>query len=296
MHEAVAGIARLLRGRRVLLLSGAGISTESGIPDYRGPAARARPVTPLTYREFMGSSEARARYWSGSLVGWPRIARAAPNRGHAAAARMEEAGALLGVVTQNVDGLHQAAGSRRVVELHGSLATAACTDCGTVVSRAELQLRMLSENPAWASAGGRTAPDGDAASAAAALPAFIVPACTACGGILKPRVVFFGENVPAVVSEAAFAMLREADALLVAGSSLAVYSGFRFVLRAGREGKPVAIVTMGPTRGDSHAAARLDAPLGEALPLLAELLLTSRLTQDEEACGSRSSRQPRWQG
>jgi NAD-dependent SIR2 family protein deacetylase len=273
MREAVAEIARLLRGRRVLLLSGAGISTESGIPDYRGPAARARPVTPLTYREFMGSPEARARYWSGSLRGWPRIARAAPNRGHAAAARMEAAGALVGVVTQNVDGLHQAAGSRRVVDLHGSLSLAGCVSCGRTVPRGELQERMLRENPAWADAAGELSPDGDARLETSLLPGFTVPSCPGCGGILKPCVVFFGENVPADVTGAAFAMLREADVLLVAGSSLAVYSGFRFVLRAGREGKPVAIVNLGPTRGDSHAAVRVDAPLGEALPRLAELLL-----------------------
>ena len=273
MSDAIPELARLMAGRRVLLLSGAGISTESGIPDYRSPAACARPVRPITYREFMSSPEARARYWSGSLVGWPRIARAAPNRGHAAVARMEAAGVLLGVVTQNVDGLHQAAGSSRVVELHGSLATAACTDCGAAVSRAELQQRMVGENPFWTVASGELAPDGDAAAEPSLLPCFIVPACAVCGGILKPQVVFFGENVPRKRTAEAFGLLAEAEVLLVTGSSLAVYSGFRFVEQAARGEKPVAIVNQGPTRGDSLAAVRVDSPLGEALPRLVDLLL-----------------------
>jgi NAD+-dependent protein deacetylase sirtuin 4 len=272
MHDGVTALAGLLAGRRVLLLSGAGISTESGIPDYRGPAARARPVKPITFREFMSGADARARYWSGSLVGWPRIARAVPNAGHAAAARMERAGALLGVITQNVDGLHQAAGSCRVVELHGSLSEAGCVGCGAVVQRGDLQQRMLRDNPAWAGAAGDATPDGDTRLDASHLPAFVVPSCPDCGGILKPRVVFFGENVPPEVTGQAFRLLDEAEVLLVAGSSLAVYSGFRFVERAARDGKPVAIVNEGETRGDSLAALRLDLPLGEALPLLASLL------------------------
>ncbi len=269
MRGGVGELARLLSGRRVLLLTGAGISTDSGIPDYRGPAARARPVKPITFREFTSSADARARYWSGSLAGWPRIARAAPNPAHAAAARMEQAGVLIGVITQNVDGLHQAAGSRRVVELHGSLSHAGCMDCGHAVPRGELQERMLRENPAWADAAGELSPDGDARPDSSRLPAFIVPACPACGGILKPRVVFFGENVPPEVSGQAFGMLDEAEALLVAGSSLAVYSGLRFVERAAKDGKAVAIVNQGETRGDSLAALRLDLPLGQALPGLA---------------------------
>jgi NAD+-dependent protein deacetylase sirtuin 4 len=272
MHDGVTALAGLLAGRRVLLLSGAGISTESGIPDYRGPAARVRPVKPITYREFVSSDEARARYWSGSLVGWPRMARAVANSGHAAAARMEREGVLLGVITQNVDGLHQAAGSSRVVELHGSLSTVGCLQCGSVVPRAELQERMLRENPTWAGAAGEATPDGDTRLDASRLPAFVVPSCPACGGMLKPRVVFFGENVPREVTEQAFGLLDEAEALLVVGSSLAVYSGFRFVERAARDGKPVAIVNRGETRGDSLAALRLDCPLGEALPCLASAL------------------------
>jgi NAD-dependent SIR2 family protein deacetylase len=186
---------------------------------------------------------------------------------------MEQSGALLGVITQNVDGLHQAAGSRRVVELHGSLSRAGCMDCGCVVSRVDLQQRMLRENPAWADAAGELSPDGDARLESARLPAFVVPSCPQCGGILKPRVVFFGENVPREVTEQAFGLLDEAEALLVAGSSLAVYSGFRFVERAARDGKPVAIVNLGETRGDSLAALHLDIPLGEALPGLAEGVL-----------------------
>ena len=265
MSGGIAELARLMMGRRVLLLSGAGISTDSGIPDYRGPSAAARPARPVTYREFMSSPEARVRYWSGSLVGWPRIARAAPNRGHAAAARMEADGRILGVLTQNVDGLHQAAGSRRVIELHGSLASVVCVECGSVAPRAEIQQRMLRENPAWAAAAGDVAPDGDADADPSSLPGFIVPRCAHCGGILKPQVVFFGENVPRDVTDASFGLLAEAEVLLVAGSSLTVYSGFRFAERAARDGKPVAIVNQGPTRGDSIATLRVDQPLGHAL-------------------------------
>jgi NAD+-dependent protein deacetylase sirtuin 4 len=272
---SVDDLVELMRGRRTLLLSGAGISTESGIPDYRGPAARARPVRPITYREFMTSGEARARYWSGSLLGWPRIARAAPNAGHRAAARMEASGAVLGVITQNVDGLHQAAGSARVLELHGSLASASCQSCLTPAGRAVLQVRMLRENPGWAEAASELAPDGHAAVDPSLLPPFAVPACPVCGGILKPDVVFFGENVPGERVREAFGMLAEAEALLVAGSSLTVYSGFRFVEKAAREGKPVAIVNGGPTRGDPLAAVRVEAPLGLALSVLCGALLGS---------------------
>jgi NAD-dependent deacetylase sirtuin 4 len=271
--DGVRRLAELLQGRRVLLLSGAGISTESGIPDYRGPGFRARPVRPIMYREFIASQEARDRYWSGSLLGWPRIVGAMPNPGHRAVARMEAAGALSGVVTQNVDGLHQAAGSRVVVELHGSLATVSCMGCGTVVGRAELQLRMLRQNATWAAAGADMAPDGHASVDPSLLPSFVVPVCAVCGGVLKPDVVFFGENVPADRVREAFRLLDAAEVLLVAGSSLTVYSGFRFVERAARDGKPVAIVNTGCTRGDRLAAVRLDCPLGQALPLLVEALL-----------------------
>ena len=270
--DGIGQLVELLEGHRVLLLSGAGISTESGIPDYRGPAARARPVRPIMYREFVSSPEARDRYWSGSLLGWPRIARAAPNAGHRAVARMEAAGALFGVVTQNVDGLHHAAGSRVVVELHGSLATVSCMACGCVVGRAELQARMLLENPGWAAAGAEMAPDGHASVDPSLLPTFVVPACAVCGGALKPDVVFFGENVPNDRVRDAFRMLEAAEVLLVAGSSLTVYSGFRFVERAVRDGKPVAIMNRGRTRGDHLAAVRLDSPLGPALSLLAASL------------------------
>ncbi len=272
LHATIESLAALMRGRDTVVLSGAGISTESGIPDYRGPAASARPVRPITYREFTTSADARARYWSGSLVGWPRIAGAVPNGGHRAVARMETGGALMGVITQNVDGLHLAAGSTRVIELHGSLSMVGCLECGRVVPRAEVQERMLQENSAWAEAAGELSPDGDSRMDVSRLPCFVVPACTACGGILKPQVVFFGENVPREVTESAFGLLEEAEVLLVAGSSLAVYSGFRFVERAARDGKPVAIVNQGETRGDSLAALRLDLPLGAALTRLASLL------------------------
>jgi len=243
-HVAPLGLLRfaeLLEGRRVLLLLGAGISTESGIPDYHGPTARARPVRLIMYREFVASPEA--------------------------------AGALSGLVTQNIDGLHKVAGSRGVVELHGSLATVSCMECGCVVGRVELQVRILRQNPGWAAVGADMAPDSHASVDPSLLSAFVVPACATCGSALKPEVVFFGENVPNDRVREAFRLVEAAEVLLVAGFSLREYSGLRFVERAARDGKPVAIVNRGRTRGDRLAAVQLDSPLGEALSLLAEALL-----------------------
>jgi NAD+-dependent protein deacetylase sirtuin 4 len=273
---AFPALVRLLRERRVVVLSGAGCSTESGIPDYRGPGRRNRSRTPMLYQEFVRDPEARVRYWSRSAVGWPRFARARPNEAHRALARLEEAGLVRGVITQNVDGLHQAAGSRAVVELHGALARVRCLDCGTPESRTAVQARLGALNPdhlrGAALAPGRLAPDGDAEVGADATGRFRVPACLPCGGILKPDVVFFGENVPRDRLAEAWRVFEGAEALLVAGSSLTVYSGRRFVLRAAREGRPVAIVNLGPTRGDEEAALKLEGRLGEALPRLADAL------------------------
>jgi NAD-dependent SIR2 family protein deacetylase len=269
--DGMDALARLVEAGHVVVLSGAGVSTESGIPDYRGPSSRARPPRPITYQQFIGSPEARARSWARSAVGWPRISSAAPNKGHAAIARLETAGIVAGVITQNVDGLHQAAGSKVVIELHGSLAAAVCLTCGTREARASLQDRIMAANAAWAVDAARlaaTAPDGDAAVDAALIASFHVPVCLRCGGILKPDVVLFGENVPKGRVEEAFDLLAKAQVLLVVGSSLAVYSGLRFVTRAVEEGKPVAIVNRGPTRADANAAVRMDAALGEALPAL----------------------------
>jgi NAD-dependent SIR2 family protein deacetylase len=263
-------LAELLRERRTLVLSGAGVSTDSGIPDYRGPASR--PRSPMRYQEFVRDGEARRRYWARSSVGWPVTARARPNEGHRALARLERRGLLTGVLTQNVDGLHQQGGSRHVLELHGSLASVVCLDCGARSARADLQARMRAANPDFHAQADDVAPDGDVEIPDAWTRGFVVPSCRACGGTLKPDVVFFGENVPRERVERAWARLDRAEALLVVGSSLTVFSGYRFVRRAREQGKPVAIVNDGPTRGDPDATLRLQARLGEALPVLAERL------------------------
>lgn len=275
--EGIEALARLLSARRAVALTGAGCSTESGIPDYRGPLpdGRARPArTPIDYREFIGSAAARRRYWARAVLGWTAVARARPNPAHRALAALEQSGALAGVITQNVDGLHAAAGSRRVIELHGALARVVCLGCGTLGSRAALQERLLAQNPGWAArAGGAAlAPDGDAELGGEAVARFAVGACGACGGVLKPDVVFFGETVPRVVVDAAWALLAEAEVLLVVGSSLTVYSGYRFVRRAAEQRTPVAIVNQGPTRGDDHAAIKVEARAGRVLPALARRL------------------------
>jgi NAD-dependent SIR2 family protein deacetylase len=257
-----------------MVLSGAGLSTESGIPDYRGPSSRRRTRGPIRYQEFIGSAETRRRYWARSAIGWSQVGAAAPNAGHEAVAALEERGFVNGVVTQNVDGLHQAAGSRRVVELHGALRRVICLDCGATESRTDLQDRMVSLNPGWLALGARALPDGDAELPADIARRFVVPTCLACAGVLKPDVVFFGENVPRIRVDDAFALLAAADALFVVGSSLTVFSGFRFVRQAAADGKPVAIVNVGSTRGDELAAVRFEARLGDVLPELVSRLST----------------------
>jgi len=260
----------LADGRRIVALVGAGLSTDSGIPDYRG--AGRPPRTPLQHRDFLASAATRRRYWARSFLGWPRVSAAAPNQGHRAIAALEEAGRLGGVITQNVDGLHQRAGSRRVVELHGALARVRCLGCGAVESRADSQERLAALNAGWRGAADAIAPDGDADLDAAALAGFVVADCLACGGILKPDVVFFGDNVARPVLDEAWRLFDEAELLLVLGSSLTVWSGYRFVRRAAERGVPVAIVNLGPTRGDPLATVRLDAALGTVLPELATAL------------------------
>ncbi|HLU24531.1 MAG TPA: NAD-dependent protein deacetylase [Longimicrobiales bacterium] len=274
----VPALAELLRGRRVVVLAGAGCSTESGIPDYRGPGSAGRVRKPMMYREFVESDAARARYWARSAVGWRTIAEAKPNSGHRALARLEEHGVVRGIITQNVDGLHHAAGSRRVVELHGSLAWVRCLSCGRRVLRAEHQERIRALNAEWFArlaerAAVSSAPDGDAELSAAEFEDFRVPGCESCGGILKPDVVFFGENVPRERVDEAWRLFEEGDVLLVVGSSLAVYSGRRFVHRACETGMPIAIVNLGPTRGDDMAAIKVEGRLGLVLPELADALL-----------------------
>ncbi|MBV9773991.1 MAG: NAD-dependent protein deacetylase [Gemmatimonadetes bacterium] len=276
--EGLETLLDLLRDRRVVVLAGAGCSTESGIPDYRGPEASLRARKPIQYQEFVRSEAARVRYWARSTVGWARFSAARPNAAHHALARLEEEGLVQGIITQNVDGLHHAAGSRRVVELHGSLASVRCLGCGAAVPRTEFQDRLRAGNAEWAERlasgdGIEAAPDGDAELPAWAMDSFRVPECQACGGVLKPDVVFFGENVPAETVERAWSLFASGDVLLVVGSSLTVYSGRRFIYRAQQEGVPIGIVNVGPTRADEMAAAKVEGRLGVVLPRLAEALL-----------------------
>ena len=263
-------LADLVSGGSVVVLSGAGLSTESGIPDYRGPTGAARPSVPMTYQVFTGDAAARRRYWARSHLGWRVIARAEPNAGHRAVADLQAAGLLDGIVTQNVDGLHTAAGARDVVELHGNLDRVVCLMCGALSARAELDVRLRAANPGWSAEVTGITPDGDVSLPDEALDGFSVVPCTVCGGVLKPDVVFFGETVPADRVERSFALVHAARLLLVLGSSLKVMSGHRFVLRAAKLGTPVAIVNQGETRGDPHAALKLELPLGRALPRLVE--------------------------
>jgi NAD-dependent SIR2 family protein deacetylase len=256
-------LAEVLLGGSVVVLSGAGLSTESGIPDYRGATGRARRGQPMTYQAFTGSASARQRYWARSHLGWRHIAAAEPNAGHRAVAELEQRELLGGVITQNVDGLHQAAGARDVTELHGSLHRVVCLSCWQRTSRLALDERLRAANPSWHERAAEITPDGDVALEETT--GFTVVDCEECGGILKPDVVFFGENVPKQRVEACYAMVSAARGLVVLGSSLTVMSGFRYVRHAASLGTPVVIVNQGATRGDDLASATLDAPLGATL-------------------------------
>ncbi|RKH17373.1 NAD-dependent protein deacetylase [Corallococcus sp. CA047B] len=267
-EAGLEALASLLRGRRVVVLTGAGCSTESGIPDYRGPETRHKVRNPIQHREFLQRPEVRARYWARSLLGWPRFTSARPNDAHFALAALETAGMTPGLITQNVDGLHHAAGSQRVLELHGALSRVRCLSCQAQEPRASVQARMLGLNPDFAHTVVELRPDGDAELPPEAVADFRVPACTRCGGTLKPDVVFFGDNVAAPLVHDAFALLEEGDALLVVGSSLTVYSGFRFVTRAAERHMPIGILNIGESRGDSLADVRVEARAGDVLPRL----------------------------
>ena len=263
----------LLRGRRVVVLTGAGCSTESGIPDYRG-ADTPRKQPPIQHREFVDRADMRRRYWARSMLGWPRLAAARPTLGHDALAALEHAGVVSGLITQNVDGLHQGAGSRAVVELHGALARVRCLGCDRVIARDDLQALLSAANPEWPDRARtvESAPDGDADLPDELVADFTVIACAACGAVLMPDVVFFGGSVPRATLDAAWSTFDRAEVLLVVGSSLTVFSGYRFVRRAAERGVPVAILNRGATRGDEHAAIRLDAPAGETLVALQRAL------------------------
>lgn len=267
-----SALVQMLRERRAVVLTGAGCSTESGIPDYRGPGTRRRARNPIQHRDFLRRAEVRQRYWARAVIGWPRLRAAEPNAAHHALARLERAGRVRGLITQNVDRLHHAAGSREVVELHGALAEVRCLGCGGIEDRDTLQRRLLELNPGFAGRRAELAPDGDAELEADAVAAFRVPGCLRCGGVLKPNVVFFGDNVAKAVVDRAWSLLDEAELLLVVGSSLAVFSGYRFVREAARRSLPVAIVNLGATRGDAAAAVRIGASAGDVLPHLAAAL------------------------
>ncbi|MEU6314407.1 NAD-dependent protein deacetylase [Streptomyces sp. NPDC047014] len=265
-------VADVLAAGGVLVLSGAGISTESGIPDYRGEGGSLSRHTPMTYQEFVGAERARRRYWARSHLGWRTFGRARPNAGHRAVAAFGRQGLLAGVITQNVDGLHQAAGSAGVVELHGSLGRVVCLSCDSVVPRGELARRLEEANAGFAPVAAALNPDGDADLTDEQVGDFRVVPCGVCGGVLKPDVVFFGESVPPPRVALCRELVGGAASLLVLGSSLTVMSGLRFVREAARAGKPVLIVNRDPTRGDGLAVTRVAAPLGTALTAVAERL------------------------
>lgn len=264
----------LRASRRLVILTGAGCSTGSGIPDYRSPGGAWSRHKPIYYSAFVGSEEVRRFYWARSFRGWPRFAAARPNDAHRALAMLEQLGRAHFLITQNVDDLHQEAGTRRMVQLHGRNRLVVCLECGMKLARADMQERLAMLNADWLAAApwaqlrgeeADFAPDGDANVAREAVRGFRVPPCERCGGALKPAVVFFGESVPAEKVSVSMERLDEADELLVVGSSLTVWSGFRFVKRAAERGIPIAIVNIGPTRGDELATIKVDAECGAVL-------------------------------
>ncbi|MEV6364263.1 NAD-dependent protein deacetylase [Nocardia asteroides] len=270
--DAVQRAADVLAGRRLVVITGAGLSTDSGIPDYRGPASP--PRNPMTYQQFVGDAAFRQRYWARNHLGWRRMDAARPNPGHRAVAALERAGVVSGVITQNVDLLHTKAGARRVIDLHGTYARVRCLRCAATISRMTLADRLEAANPGFAedvsATGIEVAPDADAVVADTAR--FRMLDCAACGGMLKPDIVYFGEAVPAERVAAAFALVDDAQAVLVAGSTLTVMSGLRFVRRAAKNGVPVVIVNRGATRADELATVRVEAGCSETLCALAQRL------------------------
>jgi NAD-dependent SIR2 family protein deacetylase len=264
--DVLDDVAEVLARGRVLVLSGAGLSTESGIPDYRGPTGTLRRRLPMSYDVCVSSAHGRRRYWARSHTGWRTIARAEPNQGHLAVATLRRQGFVSGIITQNVDGLHQAAGTPDVVDLHGRLDRVICLHCKATSSREELDRRLRSANPGFEAAATQVNPDGDVELAEDAVRVFRTVGCTECGSdLLKPDVVFFGESVPKPRVERCFRLVEDLSAVLVLGSSLAVMSGLRFVRHAAKAGKPVLIINHGRTRGDEYADVHVDLPLGQAL-------------------------------
>jgi NAD-dependent SIR2 family protein deacetylase len=266
----------LLAGRRVAVLTGAGMSTDSGIPDYRGPDSP--PSNPMTIRQFTSDPEFRQRYWARNHVGWRHMAETLPNAGHRALAELERAGVVSGVITQNVDLLHTKAGSRNVIDLHGTYAQVVCLACGFTLSRADLAEQLEALNPGFIERAERVggiavAPDADAFVDDTASFRFVD--CPRCGGMLKPDIVYFGESVPKPRVARAYSIVDDAEALLVAGSSLTVFSGLRFVRHAAAAGKPIAILNRGATRGDAFASVKVEGGCSELLVLLSDELVTA---------------------
>jgi NAD-dependent SIR2 family protein deacetylase len=264
-----AGLAEFIaRHPRLLVLTGAGCSTDSGIPDYRDADGEWRRGRPIMLQDFLAKERSRKRYWARSLVGFRRMRAAGPNDAHRALASLERQGRIAQLVTQNVDGLHQAAGSRNVIDLHGRIDTVRCMDCGRRMPREQVQLELTRRNPAFAALDASEAPDGDADLDGVRFDGFDVPACDACSGLLKPDVVFFGEGVPGDRVRQAMAALDAADAMLVVGSSLMVYSGFRFAQAMAEAGKPIAAVNLGRTRADDLLALKVTERCVNALSFL----------------------------
>ena len=265
-------LERLAGYRRLWVLTGAGCSTASGIPAYRDHLGQWRHGNPIQHREFLADHRTRQRYWARSILGWRHVGGARPNAAHLALARLEQAGRVSQLVTQNVDGLHWLAGQRELVELHGSLHHVHCLGCGAAYPRSGLQSALVAANPGWLESLAPAGPDGDIALADNESHDFTVPACTRCGGILKPDVVFFGDTVPAARVDTALRALRTADAMVAVGSSLMVYSGFRFARAATEWGIPLVIINQGITRADPLAQINIQADCGMALSRLSELL------------------------
>ncbi len=272
-REDIDAWVALTRGRRIVALTGAGISTESGIPDYRGQGRSPRVM--LEDRVFRRDPEARRRYWARSMIGWTRFGRAEPHAGHRALAELETAGTLVGVITQNVDRLHHAAGSQRVIELHGALNRVICLECGNIEHRGEVQSRLTESNPEFEARATAMLPDGDAEISSDVVRGFVVVECRVCRGVLKPDVVLFGGSVPAERVQDARSLVEAAEVMLVVGSSLAVFSGYRFVRYALERKMPVVILNLGTTRADAQASLRIEGRAGEVLPELAARVLAS---------------------
>lgn len=274
LDDEIELLAKHLEGARVVALTGAGVSTESGIPDYRSPEtlATSRVRRPIQGPEFVRSASLRRRYWARATAGWDRFRAAKPNAAHLGIAKLEAHGVVGGVITQNVDRLHHRAGSRAITELHGALEEVVCLECKTLEARDALQARIRALNPDFLDRGG-VAPDGDADLPTELVDRFVVPGCTSCGGTLKPNVVFFGHNVDKSIVEEAFARVDAADVLVICGTSLAVFSGYRFLLRATERKMPVLVINRGPVRGEERASLKIEASTGRVIEALTRRLV-----------------------